>query len=78
MSTLGFDNYAEACKVYLAKYRHVSFTRSALWTHLVLTLAPSFSTSMSISLAACIREMYLHRETTIRTEPPMKDPPWKR
>lgn len=28
MVTLGFDNYAEACKIYLAKYRSVSDLRS--------------------------------------------------
>jgi hypothetical protein len=61
MTTLGFDNYAEACKVYLAKYRTV---RDLLVRPEVTHLAhgkrsPSHSTSANTYLPVSIREMFL-------------------
>jgi len=34
MTSLGFENYGEALKIYLARYREVSFYRVKIWRRL--------------------------------------------
>jgi hypothetical protein len=38
MTSLGFENYAEALKIYLSKYREVSFVWPTSLSHLVCHL----------------------------------------
>lgn len=42
MTSLGFENYAEALKIYLSKYREVSFTPCFHFSHPILSSIPIY------------------------------------
>lgn len=51
MTSLGFENYAEALKIYLAKYRDVSFARFRPRTRLTNpSLSPELATGRTLNM----------------------------